>query len=325
MTRAKSFLLALAAGMAAGWISVGPALAAEEGVKFTPKEDRVTIEINGEPFTEYIFKGTNHVYYYPLLGPGGLPMTRNYPMKTDVPGEERDHQHHRSLWYSHGAVNGVDFWSESAKAGKILHDRFLEVRPGKEQGVIRSANRWVAPDGRVICTDQRTFRVYARPARERLFDFEITIQAPAEGPVVLGDTKEGTMAIRVAETMRLVRGKKEKGEGRIVQSTGVRDGATWGKRATWCDYSGPVEGKTVGVAIFDHPSNPVHPTYWHVRDYGLFAANPFGIHDFDKKPAGAGDITIPAGQSLTWKYRFYLHEGDDKQAKVAERYEDYAK
>lgn len=293
-------------------------------VKLTQQEGSVKVEINGEHFTDYIFKGAPHVYYFPLLGPGGVPMTRSYPMATNVAGEEHDHPHHRSLWYSHGAVNGVDFWAETPKAGKILHDKFLEVKSGAQEGVIRSANKWVAPDGKVICTDERTLRVYDRPAKERLFDFEITLKAPADREVLLGDTKEGSMAVRVNESMRLTKGKKEKGEGHIVQSTGVRDDKTWGKAADWCDYSGPVQGKTVGIAIFDHPSNPGHPTHWHVRDYGLFAANPFGLHDFEKKPPGAGNLTIPAGQSVTFRYRFYIHEGNEKQARVAERYAEYA-
>jgi hypothetical protein len=301
------------------------ALAADAGVKLTQKDDRVRVEINGELFTEYIFRGTNHVYFYPVLGPGGAPMTRNYPMRTDVPGEEPDHPHHRSLWYSHGSVNGVDFWSESAKAGRILHDKFLEVKGGAQEGAIRSENRWVALDGKVICTDERVFRVYTRPNTERLFDFEITIKAPKDRDLLLGDTKEGSMAIRVAETMRLSRGKKEKGQGHIVQSTGVRDDETWGKRADWCDYYGPVEGRVVGIAMFDHPSNPAHPTWWHVRDYGLFAANPFGVHDFEKKDPGAGNLNIPAGQSVTFKYRFYLHQGNEVEARVPERYREYAK
>jgi hypothetical protein len=325
MTRMNWLLSTLLTGVATVLLGGTPGVAAEAGVKFTQQEDRVRIEINGELFTDYIFKGTNHVYYYPLIGPGGLPMTRNYPMKTDVPGEEHDHQHHRSLWYSHGAVNGVDFWSETPKAGRILHDKFLEMKSGPDQGVLRSANRWVAPDGKVICTDERVLRVFARPAQERVFDFEITLRAPSDRDVLLGDTKEGTMAVRLAETMRLTRGKQQAGLGRIVLSTGLRDDRTWGQRAAWCDYHGPVEGKLIGVAIFDHPSNPAHPTWWHVRDYGLFAANPFGVHDFEKKPAGAGNLNIPAGQSVTFKYRFYLHEGDERQAKVAERYQEYAK
>jgi hypothetical protein len=293
------------------------------GIKITQQKETLRVEVNGRLFTEYHFAGAPHVYFYPLLGPGGTPMTRSWPMQ-EAEGEERDHPHHRSLWYSHGAVNGVDFWAEGTNSGRIIHDKFLEVRDGPEMGVIRSANRWVARDGELMLTDERVFRVYARPDTERLFDFEVTLRA-GEKDVVLGDTKEGSMSIRVNEAMRLTRPKNQRGSGHIVQSTGVRDAATWGKRATWCDYYGPVNGKIVGVAIFDHPSNPKHPTWWHVRDYGLFAANPFGVHEFEKQAPGAGDLTIPKLQSVTFKYRFYLHEGDETKAKVAERYQEYAK
>jgi hypothetical protein len=299
-------------------------VAAQEGVKITRQEDRLRIDVNGELFTEYRFKGAPHVYYYPVIGPGGARMTRDFPMKRDSEAEQHDHEHHRSLWYSHGAVNGVDFWAETPKAGKIVHDKFLEVKSGKESGVVRSANKWIAPDGSVTCTDEQVFRVYARPKNERLFDYEVTLFA-ADKDIVLGDTKEGTMAIRLAEKVRLAPNKFNEGKptGHIVLSTGVKDQETWGKKAAWCDYFGPVDGKTVGVAIFDHPGNPRHPTSWHVRDYGLFAANPFGLHDFEKAPVGAGNLTIPAKKSITFKYRFYIHEGDNQQAKVAERYADY--
>ncbi len=313
-------------------VSTFVALAAD-GVKITEQGDKLRVEINGGHFTDYRFKGAPHVYFYPLIGPGGAAMTRNWPMK-EVEGEEKDHPHHRSLWYSHGAVNGVDFWSESAKAGKIVHDKFIAVQGGRESGVIHSANKWIAPDGSVTMTDERVFRVYNRPNNERLFDFEVTLKA-GDKDIVLGDTKEGSMAVRVNESMRgtLPKEKGEKGvkvgKGRIALSTGISssgkgDEKAWGKRAAWCDYSGPVEGKTVGIAIFDHPTNPKSPTWWHVREYGLFAANPFGVHDFEKQPKGTGDITIPAGKSITFKYRFYIHEGEEVAGKVAERYADYA-
>jgi len=324
-------------------------LHAAEGVTMTQSNDRVRVEVNGEFFTDYWFRmkqhpalmtsksgvtetnPTKHTYFYPLIGPGGVNMTRSWPMKPDAEGEEKDHPHHRSLWFAHGAVNGVDFWAETPKAGKIQHDQFVEVKSGTDSGLIKSTCKWVAPDGKVVCTDERTFRVYNRPGNERLFDFEITIKAPADRDVLFGDTKEGTMAVRLNEQLRVTRGKKEPGTGHIVLSSGVRDDAppargdtvTWGKPAAWCDYWGKVDGKTLGLAIFDHPSNPVHPTTWHVRDYGLFAANPFGIHDFERKPPGTGNLNVPAGKSITFKYRFYIHEGDEKQAKVAERYKEY--
>lgn len=294
----------------------------KEGVQITQLADRLRIEINGHLFTEYFYKDVPRPYYYPLLGPDDLPMTRKWPME-NPPGEEHDHPHHRSLWFAHGAVNGQDFWTERPGTGKTVHEGFDEIKSGRKFGIIKSHDKWVAADGKIYCTDDRVFKVYnPGKASERVFDFEITLHA-SNGDVVFGDTKEGTMAVRVAESMKL---KDHAGKAHIYESTGVRDADTWGKRADWCDYCGPVDGKTVGIAIFDNPKNPRHPTWWHVRDYGLFAANPFGQHDFESlKDKNAGDLKVPAGQSITFRYRFYMHEGDEAQAKVAERYREYLK
>ncbi len=300
------------------------ALAADSsGVQIAQEDNLLRVTINGRLFTEYHFKDVPRPYFYPLLGPADLPMTRDWPMKSP-PGEEHDHPHHRSLWFAHGAVNGHDFWSEAKDFGKIVHDGFTEIKSGEKSGVIRSRDKWVMPDGSIACTDDRVMRIYDRGDDSRLFDFEITIHA-SNGDVTFGDTKEGAMALRLTETMRYKKADKTVGDGHIVNSNGVRDDNTWGKHADWVDYYGPVNGKIVGVAMFDHPDNPRHPTTWHVRDYGLFAANPFGLHDFEKKPAGAGDFKIPAGQSATFRYRFYLHHGDEKEAKVAEEFANYAK
>ena len=301
-------------------------------VEMKQEEGKVSVAIDGQPFTEYIFKGAPHVYFYPLLGPGGVRMTRSWPME-DVPGEDHDHPHHRSLWFAHGLVNGVDFWTEPESnggkptripLGKIIHEKFLEVKGGEQEGVIKSVNRWEAADGTVPLTSTQTFRVYERPATERVFDFEVALTA-GDKEVTMGDTKEGTMAVRLAETMRVEQPKKQPGQGHVLNSEGLRDGAVWGTHATWVDYSGPIGGKTFGVAIFDHPQNPRHPARWHAREYGLFAANPFCEHDMDKtQPAGAGDFKIAPGQTATFRYRFYFHEGDGAAAKVAERYAAYA-
>jgi hypothetical protein len=301
----------------------GAAPAPGQGVQITELADRVRVEINGELFTEYHFRDVPRPYCYPVMGPGELAMTRDWPMKSS-PNEAHDHPHHRSLWFAHGSVNGYDFWSEEKAFGKTVHDGFIELKSGKESGVISSRNNWVAADGTVVCRDERTLRFFNPENRpERMLDFEVTLFA-SKGPLTLGDTKEGTMAVRLAETMRL---HGPVGHGHIVNSAGVHDDATWGKRADWCDYYGPVAGQTVGLAIFDHPDNPRHPTWWHVRDYGLFAANPFGQHDFEslRNNKTAGDLVIPAGQSVTFRYRFYFHQGNERQAKVAEKYRDYIK
>ena len=306
---------------AAAWLGGAACLccaADSNGVQITQLEGKLQVTVHGRPFTVYHYQDVPRPYFYPLLGPDELAMTRKFPME-NLPNESHDHPHHRGLWYAHGQVNGLDFWSEGSNFCKIVHDQFLEIQSGMDCGVIKSTDKWLARDGSLVCADERTLRVYNRPDSERLFDFDVTLRAPPDKPVVFGDTKEGTMATRVAETMRVTPGKAP-GQGHIVLSTGARDGAAWGKHADWCDYYGPVaapsgRAEIAGLAIFDHPSNPRHPTAWHVRDYGLFAANPFGLHDFEKKHKGAGDLVIEAGSSVTSRYRFYIHLGDEKQAR----------
>jgi len=301
----------------------------------TLKEEagKVTVQFDGKLFTEYHFTGARRQYFYPIIGPTNAGMTRNFPMKEGVAGEERDHPHHMGLWYGHRSVNGAGFWENSARAGtklgQMVHVSFVELKGGADEGVIREKSKWVLDDGgEVVCTDERT--ITFRPTKNGpLLDFAITITA-GEKEVVFGDDKDGTMAIRVPETLRVQRAKPKgeqtapPGEGHIVTSEGRKDAEAWGTKAAWCDYYGPVEGKTVGVAIFDHPANPRFPTWWHVRTYGLFAANPFGQAQFEKLPdKEAGAFKIAPGKSATFRYRFFFHEGDTEQARVAEQYRDY--
>jgi hypothetical protein len=316
--------------------------AAANEVKLTRADDRVRVELGGQLFTEYIFKGAQKPYLYPVLAADGTPMSRNFPMKKGVAGEVEDHPHHRSLFFTHGDVNGLDFWAEmgGAKQGKIVNES-VEHSVKNGTGIIHARNKWVGPDGAVQLTDDTTIRFRATPDG-RILDYEVTLKAPANKPVVFGDTKEGSMAIRLplwmtpphsySATVKDDAGasKKKKvdhdGKGTIVNDAGVTNKPTWGKRSTWVDYYAPKDGKVYGVAMFDHPSNPRHPTWWHVRDYALFAANPFGKHDFEdlKNEPKAGDLTIPAGGSTTFKWRFYFHMGDEKQAKIAEQFKAYA-
>ena len=138
--------------------------------------------------------------------------------------------------------------------------------------------------------------------------------------MTFGDGKDGVLGIRLRPLLQ-----EDKGKAIITNAEGLeKEKALWGKPSPWCDYSGEINGEKVGIAILDNPANPRHPVRWHARAYGLFAANPFGLHDFESsRDKTKGNLTIPAKQSITFRYRFYLHEGDEKQAKVAERYQEY--
>ena len=275
----------------------------------------VTVTAGGEVFTEVRYNTFAKPILWPLRGPGGVPMTRDWPMKPDTAGDDKDHPHHKSLWFTHGDVNGVDFWSESDKAGRVVTTAVPRAEIDSDgRALIELRNEWRAPDGRVVCTDTTVIRC-GMAGKARLVDYSITVAATA-GSVTFGDTKEGTMAVRTRPELNVDR-KNPLAAGTARNREGLGGKSIWGAKSAWVDYQAPVAGTVVGLALFDHPSNLRHPTTWHARDYGLVAANPFGLHDFSKdQPKGAGTHVIPAGDTQTWRYGVYLYEGAQEAGEI---------
>ena len=308
MTRQAVVLLAVAA-------FAPPIARAEVTVKKT--DTGVEVALDGKPFATYVFKSGVKPILWPVIGPTGKEMTRAWPMREGNPDEKTDHPHQRSFWFTHGNVNGVDFWAETAKVqGKIEHKELVKAEGGRVATIV-TRNDWIGPDGQTILHDKRMLR-FGGDADNRWIDFDIDITAAA--PVVtFGDTKEGSFGLRIAETMRTDR----KLGGKIITSEGLSDADAWGKPAAWVDYHGPVEGETLGIAIFNHPSSFRFPSHWHVRTYGLFAANPWGLADFTGGKE-RGEHSLKKGESLTLRYRVLFHRGDEKEGNVAQAFKSYA-
>jgi len=292
------------------------------GLSLEKKQGKISVLIDGEVFTEYVYTDTPKPYLYPIVGPTGAKMTRNYPMVQGIKGEQTDHPHHRSMWFAHGSVNGYDLWAEGKNKGTTITSAEPEAQiTGGLSADISTRNKWLAPDGKEIGSDRTTIRVSHYSDKSRVIDYITVITAQPDKPLVFGDTKEGMMAMRVHPAIRL---KGEVATGHAINSAGDKDLDVWGKRAKWVAYWGQIDGKTCGVAIFDSPENLRHPTWWHARDYGLVAANPFGIHDFEKKPKGTGDYTLQEGQQLILRYRFVFFEGTPQDADIAGKYKFWA-
>jgi hypothetical protein len=281
-------------------------------------DDAVTVNVDGKLFTQYLVKSGNKPALWPIVGPTGKEMTRAYPMVSARDNERADHVHHRSLWFTHGDVNGTSFWAEERRSGIIEHREFLRVEGGKTAMIV-TRNDWLDNDGEKLCSDVRSLTFGADNDR-RWIDFDITIIA-GENAVEFGDTKEGTFGVRVAGTMKV---DADMG-GKIVNSLGDTDKDAWGKRASWVDYHGPVEGEILGIAVLNHPTSFRFPTYWHVRTYGLFAANPFGVHNFENNNEKDGSYTLEPGRSFAFRYRVVLHKGDEQEGRIPEAFVEYAK
>jgi Methane oxygenase PmoA len=285
----------------------------------TKQADQVEVKYDGKLVTNYIFKSGTKPILWPIIGPTGEEMTRAYPMRDGVAGEKKDHIHHRSLWFTYGDVNGVSFWHEEGKEkpGLIVHKE-LVTSTGGETAKLVTRNDWVTPHGKKLCEDERTIVIGKQP-KQLVIDFDILLKA-TDGDVTFGDTKEGAFGVRVPSSMDVT----AKQGGKIINSEGQADEAAWGQAAKWVDYSGPVNKQTCGIAILNHPSSYRFPSRWHVRTYGLFAANPFGEKDFPGGNKEQGTHLLPAGKTLSLKYRVIFHADDAAAANIAQAYSEYA-
>jgi len=294
-----------------------PALAGE--FKITPIEGSARVEYDGTLVTEY--RTDSRVpYCYPLTSPSGANLARHWPMEPGVKDEETDHPHHRSFWLSHGSVNGHDYWSWTDKEKddpRIVHKGFHDVTADGFSVDLA----WTAA-GRTELTETRTYHFEKPSPLTTVIGITSRLTA-ADGDVTFGDTKEGFCGVRMDRSLRL---KGTVAKGHIFDSEGRTDEAVWGKRGNWAAFSGPDEkGEPAVVAMMDHPANPLHPTWWHARDYGLLAANPFGRHDFEgSKDAHLGDQLLKKGDTLTFRYAVVLHQGNPDSADLAALYQKFS-
>jgi len=310
-------------------------------------QDRLEVKIDGQTFTEWRHKEWVAPFLYPVIGPNGENVTRHFPMKEGMPGENPDHPWHRSIRFSHSDVNGFNFWwapgrEKVGHTAEIKLEKIEKVSSGKTGEVI-FWNQWLG-DGKLVLRERVRLAFTTLENRQVLMDYDTELHA-TDVPVIFGDKRDGGLLVRVAGTMKVEDGKGNKGNGSILNSRGDKNAEAWAKRAEWADFLGPdASGKTVGIAIFDHPSNLRFPTHWHARTYGLMSANRFGTDHFKGNyddhqtvicapskgancPACAshsGDYSIPAGKSIILRHRFYFHHGDPQSAKVAEQYHAYA-
>jgi hypothetical protein len=273
-------------------------------------------------------------YLWPLYGPGGVHLTRDWPMEKNAPGGSTDHPHQKSAWFCHGdviptgleiknkprGVEGVDFWSEGKGHGRIVCRQYAEPKTADGHGSIVTLNEWQTADGRKIIDETRTLRLYDF-GDTRLFIFDIDLHASVL-PITLGDTKEGSFGIRINDRIA-----EKSGQGKIENAEGkTGEKNCWGRLSAWCDYSGSLGGKTVGLAILDHPNNR-YSACWHSRDYGLMAANPFGRarSGFPAMKGRTDLVKLDKGEHLKLRYGLLVHPGDARGGKVAEYYQKFVK
>ncbi|MGN1346356.1 MAG: PmoA family protein [Eubacteriales bacterium] len=269
------------------------------------KDQTVELNIAGKHFADYV---ASPDFPKPHLGPvtddRGNPFTRCEQMHAE-------HPHQRSIIVAIGDVNGVDCWNEQKNCGYVRNESIRDVISSPAFAAFTACNRWTDHDGAPLLTENTRYIVYNQSDACRTLDMKITFSADY-GDVVFGPTKEaGPLGIRLRDELRA-----DIGHGTLLNSRGgVGETECWGKEAEWCDYHGTLDGiGEMGVTVFDGPSNERYPTAWHIRSYGLFAAN--NLHF-------KGGYTLPSGNSITYRYRILFRKIEMTSEDLADRYSGY--
>jgi Family of unknown function (DUF6807) len=311
--------LAVVAVLAIAYVGASQGTAADVQVRHDAASKQFAVTIGGKPFTTYRYgeEFPDKPVFYPVMSPNGARVNREYPMVEKVPGESADHPHHQSMWFTYDEVNGTNFWNPE-KTGRRIAQRQASLS-GKTLVALLD---WKDKDGKVVL--EETKRVSFGGGQDAFWmDHDITLKAPNVA-VSMGDTKEGAFGIRLNDTL-----KENGGSGKYINAEGLETAANvWGKTSPWVAIRGVVTDATgkqdVTVAIFAHPSGLNSPPYWHARDYGLFAANPFGRKSYDPKQETR--ITqLAVGQSLHLRFRLAVYSGQIAKTRLDQEYASFAK
>ncbi|GAB3703725.1 PmoA family protein [Spirosoma flavus] len=311
---------------------------AQNRIQIAPNEaqKRVTVTVDGKPFTAYIYPGPTVLkkpVLYPIQSAGGNLITRGWPLDPR-PGERIDHPHHVGMWFNYGDVNGHDFWNNSNDVGKdhkgpfgtIVHTGIKSMKSGKDMGQLVVTADWLDKDGKAMLQETTTFEFRAG-TNNRIIDRTTTLKA-LDKEVVFADNKEGFIALRLARQLEQPSTKPEvftdaQGvatkvpvldnagvTGHYKSSEGVEGDAVWGTRAPWVKLTGTINGEALTLVLSDDPKNVGYPTYWHARGYGLFAANPLAPSVFSNNKEKPMNFTLQPGKDVTFHYRVLIQSGN---------------
>ncbi|MHA4895304.1 DUF6807 domain-containing protein [Pedobacter sp. PWIIR3] len=304
-------------------------------------ENKVDVNIDGRPFTSLIYpENMEKPILYPINAANGAIVTRGFPLKSRD-GERTDHPHHVGYWLNYESVNGLDFWNNSyaipaerkSKYGWIRNVKVTDTKSGAKSGQIRYTANWENQKKNILLKENTTF-IFSGTTDTRTIDRTTTLTAQND-TVFFKDIKDGMLGLRVTKELEFASDKIEEftdshgnitkipasgngASGDYLTSEGKTGTAVWATRGIWCMLTGIKEGKPLSVAIIDHPKNPGYPTYWHAREYGLFAANPLGQEIFSNGKEKL-NLTLNPGQSVTFRYRMIITSNEKVKAETLDK------
>lgn len=268
---------------------------------------QVSFRVDGREKTRWHFgSDAPRPFFYPIIGPAGETLTR-----MGHPGAS-NHDHHRSVWFAHNKLMGIDFWSEETSAF-IRQKMWFEHRDGDDECGMAVQLDWHDGHDPQPLVSQELI-VWLRPldGEEWELDLQSTFRPLAE-QIEFQQTNFGFLAVRVAKSL-----SGHFGGGTLTGESGVTgEKELFAQSNRWMDYSGPVVARDEqgrprqqvnGITYFDHPHNPSYPTKWHVREDGWMGA------------AACLDAPLLTTRlkPLCLRYLLHIHDGAVDRERAAE-------
>lgn len=264
--------------------------------------DKIEFRINGNLFTNYIIsENEKYPFFFPVNGPSKATVTSirnaNYP-------------HHSSLFFGCDRVNDGNYWQQGLERGQIISLRADILETGGEKAVIVNECIWRRPGADAPIKDKRTITVTA-PSKDKFFiDFDVIMEMLLD--VTILKTNHSLFSGRMDADLAVING------GTMINAEGeTGEKGTFGKPSAWMDYHGKRMGGIEGMAILQHPSNEWFPSPWFTRDYGFFSPTPMYWPENEKT------TELKKGDTINLRYRIIIHSGDEKEAEIAEEFNNY--
>jgi len=276
-------------------------------------DDQVSFQVDGREWLRYHYgEQAAKPYFYPVMGPAGAPVTR-----ITHPHDPYTHNHHLSLWIGHEKIGGANFWGMNQNPSRIVFDHIKKIDDG-DRASIAILGRWLDGEKKPLLLEERIWTFSPRYDTigsngfgEYALDLELKL-TPTAPTLTIGKSQFGFAAVRVAKMMGTADGGGiiRNSEGQVNEEQLMPH-----RRARWCDYSGrPAPEVVNGVTLLDHPSNPNHPTYFHVRRDGWMGSS----FSFE------GDVTVTKEKPLVLKYRFFVHAGPGDPGRLDEEWRRFS-
>ena len=260
--------------------------------------DCVDVNYGGKTVARYCFAyqpdtpESLHQTYKPYLhifdAAGEKPITK---------GAGGQYTHHRGIFIGWSKIrhegNTYDRWH--MRGGEIVHKEFLKEQADSDHATITSRTEWHGKDRTSILSEKRTMTVRKGVGPVRLIvDFQSELTPTGSKVVLNGDPEHAGIQFRPSNN---VDRKQTTFHFPSKDANPKKD-----RDYPWVGETFVLDGDKHTVLHVNHPSNPKETIYSAYRDYGRFGA--------------FFETEIPAGETLTVRYRFLILKGEMPETEV---------